>query len=149
MERLARLSSSSWYEKLNISLLAAAAALVSFFDFRAQTVTFDSDTAPLHTSLPLDITAVALPLISARVRPFTIIPSNEPTFWVSRRLDFPAIASYPNTVFQSDLLISFGSTLLTDISIMYAPEEYATDSSCMMRLTAYLDRCLSAQPLSD
>src|SRR5206468_2634506 len=44
---------------------------------------------------------------------------------------------YPNTIYLCDLLISFNPALAA-ISIMYAPEEYATDSSCTMRITAYL-----------
>jgi hypothetical protein len=43
----------------------------------------------------------------------------------------------PDSVNQSDLLISF-SRPLTDISIMYSPHELATDSSCTMRITAYM-----------
>ena len=40
--------------------------------------------------------------------------------------------------FAADLQVSF-STALTDFSILYAPEEYACDSSATMQVTAYLD----------
>ena len=123
---------------LNISLLAAAAALVSFFDLRAQTVTFDFDTAPLHTSLPLDITAGSITAHFSSGSPFYNYSIQRADVLGFTPVGFSGYCIFPNTVFQSDLLISFGSTLLTDISIMYAPEEYATDSSCTMRLTAYL-----------
>jgi hypothetical protein len=45
---------------------------------------------------------------------------------------FSGYCLYPNSVFKSDLFISF-SQPLKDIGLLYAPEEYATDSSCTMR----------------
>ena len=50
---------------------------------------------------------------------------------------FSGLCIFPSTIYQSDLLVSF-DTQLTSASILYAPEEYATDSSCTMRMTAYL-----------
>ena len=125
-----------------ISLLAVAAALVSFFDAGAQTVTFDFDTAPLHTSLPLDITTGGITAHFSSGSPFYNYSIQRADALGFTPVGFSGYCIYPNTVFASDLLISFGSTLLTDISIMYAPEEYATDSSCTMRLTAYLGSIL-------
>ncbi len=42
---------------------------------------------------------------------------------------------------RADLIVDF-STPLTDFSILYAPEEYACDSSATMRVTAYLNGAL-------
>ena len=119
-------------------LLAVAAALISFLHAQAQTVIFDFDSAPLHTSLPLDITAGSITAHFSSGSPFYNYSIQRADTLGFTPVGFSGYCIYPNTVFSSDLLISFGSTLLTDISIMYAPEEYATDSSCTMRLTAYL-----------
>lgn len=51
---------------------------------------------------------------------------------------FSGYCIYPNSVFAADLDIGF-SQALTQFSILYAPEEYATDSSATMRVTAYMD----------
>ncbi len=45
---------------------------------------------------------------------------------------------YPNTIYQSDLHITF-SQPLTAFSIMYAPEEYGSDKSAIMKVTAYMN----------
>ena len=50
---------------------------------------------------------------------------------------FSGLCIFPSTIYESDLLVSF-DTQLTSASILYAPEEYGTDSSCTMRMTAYL-----------
>ncbi len=110
---------------------------LSLGNARAQSVLFDFDTAPLHTPLPLDLTAGGI----------TAHFSANPTFYnySIQRADalgftpagFAGYCIYPSTVFACDLLISFNHAL-TAASIMYAPEEYATDSSCTMRITAYL-----------
>jgi hypothetical protein len=51
------------------------------------------------------------------------------------------LSIYPSSVFPSDLLIGF-SQQLSDFSILYAPQELATDSSATMRVTAYLGETL-------
>lgn len=43
---------------------------------------------------------------------------------------------FPNTVYKEDLVATFSQDLI-DFSIMYAPQELATDSSCTMRLTVF------------
>lgn len=121
-----------------VSLAFIVGLSVSFLEARAQTVTFDFDTAPLHTSLPLDLTAGGITAHFSSGSPFYNYSIQRADVLGFTPAGFFGNCIYPNTVFQSDLLISFGSTLLTDISIMYAPEEYDTDSSCTMRLTAYL-----------
>jgi PEP-CTERM motif len=106
---------------------------------RAQSVLFDFNNAPLHSPLPLDLTVDG---ITAHFSSSSLLynysiqqPSDVIGFTPA---GFSGYAISPSTINASDLLISFGSTLLTDLSIMYAPEEYATDSSCTMRISAYL-----------
>ena len=103
----------------------------------AQSVLFDFDNAPLQSPLPIDLTVGGI----------TAHFSANPTFYnySIQRADvlgftpvgFAGYCIYPSTINLCDLLISFNPPL-TAISIMYAPEEYATDSSCTMRITAYL-----------
>ena len=120
------------------SIIVAIAGFVTG-ELNAQTVLFDFDSAPLHSPLPIDQTVNG---VTARFssgssfynysiqRPSDVIYFTPPGFAGS--------CIVPSTVFASDLLISFGSTKLNAISLMYSPEEYATDSSCTMRITAYL-----------
>ena len=103
---------------------------------KAQSVLFDFDNAPLHTPLPVDLTVGGI----------TAHFSGNPSYYnySIQRADalgftpvgFAGYCIYPSTVFTCDLLISFNRAL-SDISILYAPEEYDTDSSCTMRITAY------------
>jgi hypothetical protein len=103
----------------------------------AQSVLFDFDNAPLHSPLPIDLTVGGI----------TAHFSASPTYYnySIQRADvlgftpagFAGNCIYPNQVYACDLLISFNPAL-TAASIMYAPEEYDTDSSCTMRITAYL-----------
>jgi len=117
-------------------LLGGLSAFCSAAAF-GQSVLFDFDNAPLHSPFPIDLTAGG---INAHF-------SASPTYYnySIQRADvlgftpvgFAGNCIYPNQVYACDLLISFNPAL-SDISIMYAPEEYATDSSCTMRITAYL-----------
>lgn len=120
-----------------LSVIFAIAFGLFLSNAKAQSVLFDLDNAPLHSPLPIDLT------VGGIIAHF----SANPTYYnysiqTADALGFtPAGFSgyciYPSTIYPCDLLISFDHAL-TNISIMYAPEEYATDSSCTMRLTAYL-----------
>ncbi len=55
--------------------------------------------------------------------------------------NFFGLCISPNSTSAADLLVSF-STALTDFSILYAPEEYACDSSATLHVTAYQDGTL-------
>lgn len=102
---------------------------------RAQIVLFDFDSAPLFTPLPLDITVGSLTAhLSATGEGYSIQRADTLGFTPA---GFAGNSIYPSSVFPADLLISF-STVLTDFSIMFAPEEYACDSSATMRVTAYM-----------
>jgi hypothetical protein len=99
-------------------------------------VLFDFDNAPLHTPLPLDLTVDGITAhLSATGQGFPIQAADALT------VGFSGFCVYPSSVFPADLLIGFSSSL-SDFSILYAPEEYATDSSARLRVTAYLDDLL-------
>ncbi len=53
-------------------------------------------------------------------------------------MGFSGLSIFPNSINASDLSVGFSQTL-TDFSILYAPEEYATDSSATMRVTSYMN----------
>ena len=106
---------------------------------QAVPILFDFDNAPLHSSLPLDLTVDGVTAhFSATGQGFSIQQANTLGF---TPVGFSGYSIYPNSVFAADLLVGF-SQPLTDFSILYAPEEYATDSSARMRVTAYMDGVL-------
>ena len=106
----------------------------------AQHMLFDFDTAPLHGGLPASLTVGGLTAnFSATGQGFSFQEANVLGFTPP---GFSGICIYPDSVFAADLLIGFSQTL-TDFSILYAPEEYACDSSATMRVTAYLNGALA------
>ena len=121
-----------------ICKLSLVTALAAFsVCAQAQSVTFDFDNAPQHAPLPLNVTAGGItgyfssgtPLYNYSIQAVDVLGFTPQ--------GFSGLCIFPSTVFQSDLLVSF-TTQLTSASVLYAPEEYATDSSCTMRMTAYL-----------
>ena len=103
---------------------------------QAQPVLFDIDNAPLFSALPLDLTVDGITAhLSATSQGFSIQLANALGFTPA---GFGGNCVYPSSVYAADLLISF-SAPMTGFSILYAPEEYACDSSATMRVTAYLD----------
>lgn len=113
------------------SLLLTAALATS-----AQTILFDFDNAPLHTSLPISLTVGGVTAqFSGTAQSFSIQPANALGFTPA---GFAGNCIYPSSVFAADLQITFSANI-TDFSILYAPEEYACDSSATMRATAYLN----------
>lgn len=112
----------------SVGALLFAAAL------RAQTLLFDFDMTPAHTPLPLDIVQPGCTAhFSATGQGYSIQAAGVLGFTPA---GFSGNAVYPSSVFAADLLVGF-SAPLTDLSIMYAPEEYACDSSATLRVTAY------------
>ena len=121
------------------TLLAILAAALGFYasQTKAQSVLFDFDNAPLHSPFPIDLTVSGI----------TAHFSANPAYYnySIQRADalgftpqgFAGYCIYPSTVYLCDLLIAFNQPM-TAASILYAPEEYATDSSCRMRITAYM-----------
>jgi hypothetical protein len=115
--------------------------LASFLAARAgaQSVLFDFDTAPLHTSLPISLTVGGIGAhFSATGQGFSIQPANSLGFTPA---GFAGYCIYPNSVYAADLLVSF-STPLTDFSILYAPQELACDASATMQVTAFFNGAL-------
>ena len=97
---------------------------------------FDFDSAPIHASLPIDLTVEGVTAhFSATGDGFAIQPANTMGFTPA---GFGGLCIYPNGVFAADLLIGF-SVNVTGFSILYAPQELGCDDSALMRVTAYRD----------
>jgi hypothetical protein len=117
-------------------IATADRTLAANFTLNSGTVMFDFDNAPIHTSLPIDLTVGGVTAhLSATGQGFSIQQANTMGFTPA---GFAGLCIYPNSVFAADLLISF-SHVLTDYSIMYAPQELGCDDSATMRVTAYLN----------
>jgi hypothetical protein len=98
------------------------------------TAVFDFDTAPVHTSLPLDLFDNGLVAhLSATGGGYSIQPANTMGFMPH---DFAGLCVYPNSVFAADLLVSFDKPL-SHFSILYSPQELGCDDSATMRVTAF------------
>ena len=100
-------------------------------------VLFDfNDPSLLHRPLPLDLTVDGITAhFSATGQGFSIQDPSTSIGLVPAGFSGDCLS--PNSVFASDLLVSFPGTTLTDFSILYAPQELATDSSATLRVTAY------------
>jgi len=125
--------------KTSLAFNSIVLALVSWLsgDVKGQTVFFNFDNAPLYSTLPIDQTmsGVTAHFSSGSIGyNYSIQRADVLGFTPA---GFSGNCIYPNQVYLCDLLISFDHAL-TAISLMYSPEEYATDSSCTMRITAYL-----------
>lgn len=97
-------------------------------------VIFDFDNAPYQSSLPLSVTAAGLTAqLSATGQGYSIQVANVLGF---TPLGFSGYVIYPNSVFPADLTIAFPRTI-DSFSMLCAPEEYACDSSAMLRATGY------------
>ncbi len=102
----------------------------------AQSVLFDFDAAPIHTPLPIDLTAGGITAhFSATGQGFSIQAANTLGFTPP---GFSGNCLYPSSVFSSDLVISF-SRALTNFSILYSPQELGCDDSARMKVTAFMD----------
>jgi hypothetical protein len=114
---------------------ASNRTLVANFAPLGSTILFDIDNAPVHTSLPVDLTVSGLTAhFSATAQGFSIQQANTMGFTPA---GFAGLCIYPNSVFAADLLVSFSQTL-TDFSIMYSPQELGCDTSATMRVTAFM-----------
>jgi hypothetical protein len=112
-----------------------ALALLGTGAAQAQSVLFDFDAGPVHAPLPLDQVAGGITgHFTATGEGYAIQPADTLGF---TPIGFAGNCIYPSSVFPADLLIAFDHDL-TDISLLYAPEEYTTDSSATLRITAYL-----------
>jgi hypothetical protein len=121
------------YRKFLLAIAIAAFSVCA----QAQDVTFDFDNAPQYAPLPLYLTAGDITGYFSSGSPFYNYSVQSADVLGFTPQGFSGLCIYPSTIYQSDLLVSF-DTQLTAASILYAPEEYSTDSSCTMRMTAYL-----------
>lgn len=116
--------------------IATLCCLLACARVEAAPVLFDFDNAPIHTSLPIDLTVDGITAhFSATGQGFSIQPADTMGFTPA---GFAGLSVYPDSVFAADLQVAFSATL-TNFSILYAPQELATDSSARMRVTAYMN----------
>ena len=119
------------------SLVILASLLI--VQAKAQSVLFDFENAPRYSPLPISLTVGEITAqFTATGQGFSIQAANTMGF---TPVGFSGNCIYPSSIYAADLIITF-STPLTDFSIMYAPEEYACDSSATMRVTAYRNSAL-------
>jgi len=119
--------------KLNIILIITS-ILSMTTPVPAQSVLFDFDIAPIHSSLPLSLTSGEVTAhFSATGQGYSIQEANVLGFIPQ---GFSGSVIYPNSIYLSDLLITFSQTL-TGFSIMYACQELGCDDAATMRVTAY------------
>jgi hypothetical protein len=115
-------------------LFATCAAVVPAVVHGA--ILFDFENAPHRSPLPIDLTVDGVTAhFAATGEGFSVQRADTMGFTPQ---GFSGLCLYPSSVFRADLLITF-SQPLTDFSVLYAPQELATDSSATMRATGYLD----------
>lgn len=102
----------------------------------AQSVLFDFNDAPVHTSLPINLTVGGITANFSATGPgFSI---QDPVQAIGLLpAGFSGLGLCPNSINSSDLIVDFPQATLTACSILYAPQELACDSSATMRVTAY------------
>jgi hypothetical protein len=106
---------------------------------QAQSVLFNFENAPQYSPLPINLTAGGITAhFSATGQGYSMQLFNCQGL---SPVGFSGLCIYPSSVYGADLIVDF-STPVTDFSILYAPEEYACDSSATMRVTTYLNGAL-------
>jgi hypothetical protein len=120
-------------------MIAALAVALCFCvgETKARNVLFDFDNAPLHAPLPIDLTVGGITAHFSASPVYYNYSIQRADVLGFTPVGFAGYCVYPSQVYACDLLISFDRAM-TAASILYAPEEYATDSSCRMRITAYM-----------
>jgi hypothetical protein len=106
-------------------------------DALAQAVTFDFDNAPIRAPLPVTLVTGGITGQFSSSTPIYNYSIQAADVLGFTPVGFSGLCIYPSSVFKSDLLVSFDQPLI-GASLMYAPEEYATDTSCTMRITGFL-----------
>jgi len=100
----------------------------------AQSVLFNFENAPQYTPLPINLTVGGITAhFSATGQGYSIQLFNCQGL---SPVGFSGLCIYPSSVYGADLIVDF-SAPLTNFSLLYAPEEYACDSSATMRATAW------------
>ena len=102
-----------------------------------QSVLFDFNNAPQHTSFPLDLTVGGITAhFSATGQGYSIQLPTDCAGLTPQ--GFGGLGVCPNSVFLADLLVGY-SEALRDFSIMYSPQELGCDDSATIRVTGYMD----------
>jgi hypothetical protein len=105
----------------------------------AQAVLFNFDNAPIHSSLPIDLTVGGVTAhFSSTGQGFSIQEANALGFTPA---GFAGNIIYPNSINLADLHVRFDPALI-DFSIMYACQELGCDDAATMRVTAYMSGSL-------
>ncbi len=131
----------TFYKSFSLAsiLFVFTLALTSSSSMYAQFTFFDFKTTPVQTSLPINLTAGGITAyLTATGSGYSIQQANVLGF---TPVGFNGFCIYPNSVYASDLQISFDQTL-SDFSIMYSPQELGCDDSSTMRVTAYMNTTL-------
>jgi autotransporter-associated beta strand protein len=110
----------------------------------ASVVLFDFENALQHAPLPLDLT------VGGITAHFSATYTSYPGFSIQYTPDsigvmpagFSGLGISPSSVFPADLLVSFPQHVLTDFSIMVAPQELATDTTATLKVSAYMNGTL-------
>ncbi|HWA83423.1 MAG TPA: PEP-CTERM sorting domain-containing protein [Fimbriimonadaceae bacterium] len=128
--------------KASLCLFAGVALACVPVGAGAQSVLFDFNSGPQFTGTPLDqIVGGVRAHFDATGSGYSI--QNTAQVIGMLPTGFTGLGLSPNSVFGSDLLISFKDAatsnplFLSDVSIQVAPQELACDSSSTMRITAY------------
>lgn len=112
---------------------SADRTLVANFTPAGVGLLFDFDNAPLHTSLPIDLTIDGL--TAHFTGGYSIQRADALGFTPA---GFVGYCVYPNSVFAADLTVDFSASL-TDFSIMYSPQELGCDDSARLRVSAFMN----------
>ena len=103
---------------------------------RAAPVLFDFNNAPQFAPLPLDLTVGGVTAhFSATGQGFSIQDTAQVILVLPA--GFSGLGIVPSSVSPADLLVEFPQTLITDFSILVAPQELNTDTTATLRVTAY------------
>jgi|GEM_PF-1950332 len=122
-----------------VCILLACSAMAISATAKAQSILFDFDNLPANSGLPIDDTVGGVTAhLTGTGSGFSIQQAGVLGFTPA---GFAGNCIYPDSVYGADLGITFSKDL-SDISIMYSPEEYGCDSSATMRITAYEDGVL-------
>jgi hypothetical protein len=101
----------------------------------AQEVLFDFDGAPIHSPLPIDVSAGGITAhLSASGLGYSIQEANTMGFTPQ---GFAGLCVYPSSINLADLFVRFDQPLV-HFSILYACQELGCDDAATMRVTAYM-----------
>jgi hypothetical protein len=102
-----------------------------------QGLLFDFESATLHAPLPIDVNNDGISAhLSATAQEFSVQDPSSIIYFTPAGFS-PSQAICPSSINAADLMVSF-NTILSDFSILFAPQELACDDTATMRVTGYL-----------